>query len=454
MAMGNPRFNRRDFLRGGVALGAGAAGMALLAACGSASGTATSGTGGAASAGGAARGSAAAAAAGGKLEIFSWWTSPGEVEALDALYKVYKAQHPAVEIINAAISGGAGAGGNAKAALKTRMLGNDVPDSFQVHLGRELIDTHVVANKMEPLDDIYKSEGWDKVFPKGLIDIASNDGKIWSVPVNIHRSNVLWYNKKVLADNGIAAPATFDEFFAAAEKLKAKGIAALAVGEAAPGHVSHIFETVLMGTLSPDEYRGLWTGKFAWADKKVTEALTNLKRMLEYANADYPSVATADTLDLVIKGTAAMLINGDWNNGGFKSKKFADYGYAPTPGTKGRYGLLSDSFGLPKGVKNKDNVVNWLKVCGSKAGQDAFNPLKGSIPARNDADKSLYDDYQKSAIEDFQSNEILPSVAHGAAAKEGWMTDYTNTMNTFSGKKDVAATQAELVKIAKDAGVG
>lgn len=432
------RFTRRAFLRSTLIAGAS---TAALAACGGVANTPTGGGG-------------SSSASGGRLEIFSWWTSPGEVEALDALYKVYKDKYPSVEIINAAISGGAGAGGNAKAALKTRMLGNDPPDSFQVHLGRELIDTHVVANKMDPLDDIYKSEGWDKVFPKGVIDIASNDNKIWSVPVNIHRSNVLWYNKKLLADNGISAPATFDEFFAAGDKLKAKGIAGLALGEAAPFHTAHVFETVLMGVLSPDEYRGLWTGKTVWTDKKVTDSLTILKKMFDYVNPDYASVAAGDTLDLIIKGTAGMLINGDWNNGGFKSKKFADYGYVPTPQTKGRYGLLSDSFGLPKGVKNKDNVINWLKVCGSKAGQDAFNPLKGSIAARNDADKNLYDDYQKAAIADYQSNDILPSIVHGAAAKEAWVTDFVNTMNAFSGKKDIAATQTELVKIAKDAGVG
>ena len=83
-----------------------------------------------------------------------------------------------------------------KAVLKTRMLGGDPPDSFQVHLGQELIADHVVAGRMEPLDDLYKSEGWDKVFPKGIIDLASYQGHPYSVPVNIHRSNVLWYNTK------------------------------------------------------------------------------------------------------------------------------------------------------------------------------------------------------------------------------------------------------------------
>src|SRR5881398_3734791 len=57
------------------------------------------------------------AAAAGKLEIFSWWTSPGEVEALDALYAAFKAAYPDVEVINAALAGGAGPGGSMKAVL-------------------------------------------------------------------------------------------------------------------------------------------------------------------------------------------------------------------------------------------------------------------------------------------------------------------------------------------------
>jgi glucose/mannose transport system substrate-binding protein len=104
------------------------------------------------------------AEAAGKLEIFSWWTSPGEVEALQALYDVFNAQNPGVDIINAALAGGAGAGGNMKAVLQTRMLAGQPPDSFQVHLGHELIDSHAKAGRMEPIDFLYDSEGWASVF--------------------------------------------------------------------------------------------------------------------------------------------------------------------------------------------------------------------------------------------------------------------------------------------------
>jgi len=398
---------------------------------------------------------AAPAAEGGKLEIFSWWTAPGEVEALNALYDLYKQQNPGVEIINAALAGGTGAGGNMKAVLQTRMLAGQPPDSFQVHLGHELIDSHVKAGRMEPIDDIYASLGLNDVFPKGLLDNSSYDGHQWSVPVNIHRSNILWYNTKIFNDNGLTPPATWDDYFAIAEKLKAKGIVMAALGESSPGETGHYFETVLQSVLGADAYKGLWTGATAWTDSRITDALNIMKRILDYANPDYLSVAWGDVAEMVVKGTAATQIDGDWRNGYYKGKQFSDYSWVPVPGTKGIYSALADSFGLPKGAPDRDNAIAWVKLCGTREGQDAFNPLKGSIPARTDAGQSPnYDDYQKQAMQDFKTNTIVPSVVHGFAAKESWVTDYVNAMNAFATNRDVAATQNALVQAAADAGVG
>jgi len=107
----------------------------------------------------------------GVLEINSWWTAGGEAEGLNALFEIYKAKYPDVEIINATVAGGAGT--NAKAVFKTRMLGGDPPDTFQVHAGHELIDTWVIPGYMQPLTDIYKSEGWTESMPQGVLDIVS-----------------------------------------------------------------------------------------------------------------------------------------------------------------------------------------------------------------------------------------------------------------------------------------
>ncbi len=390
----------------------------------------------------------------GSIEIFSWWTAGGEAEGLAAMYEVFEAQYPGVEIINATVAGGAGM--EAKAVLATRMQAGDAPDSFQVHAGHELIDTWVVAEKMEPVTSIFEDNNWLDVYPPGVIDVLSHDGEIWSVPVNIHRSNVLWYNKQVFEDNDLTPPTTLDEFFDAAETLQAAGVTPLALGDSGVWVDIHVFESLLLASLGPDAYRGLWDGTTDWNGSGVTEALQAFADMMDYVNADHSALSWDQAAQLVVDGDAAMTIMGDWSEGYFKSVGLTpdvEFGYVPTPGTAGSFIMLSDSFGLPDGAPNRDGAIAWLTVCGSKAGQDAFNPIKGSIPARTDGDRSLYDVYLQSAMDDFASNEIVPSLAHGAAASEGWVTAFGDAMTLFVADLDVAAAQEAMAQACVDAGM-
>jgi len=436
--------SRRSFLR---LLGAGAT-MTVLSACAPAAAPA-------ANAPAAAEAAPAAATVANELEVFSWWTSGGEVEALNALYEVFKASNPDTEIINAALTGGAGQGGNMKALLETRMQGGQPPDSFQVHLGRELIDSHVIPGRMEELDFLYDEAGLNDVFPKDLIDIASYNGHPMSVPVNIHRSNVLWYRTDKLAEVGAEAPKTWDEFFVVAEQLKAIGVPALAIAENEPNFSGHVFECVLNAVMSPEQYRGLFDGSVGWDDAQVTEALEILNKAYDYANPDFLSTSWGDINDRYVADDGpAMMIMGDWTHGVLKSKGFTTYHWAAAPGTEGKFIVLSDSFGLPKGAPHRDNAIAFLKACGSKEGQDAFNPLKGSIPARMDADPAVYDEYQLEAIEAFKTNTLVPSIQHGAAAKQSFVLDYAIAINILATTRDVAVTQAALVQAAVDAEFG
>lgn len=437
-------FNRRAFLKF-TAVGAGAMALAACAAP-----VAPSASAPAAAEGG-------AAAAGGKLEIFSWWTAGGEVEGLNKLFDIYKRDNPGVEVINAAVAAnGAGQGGEMKALLETRMLGGDPPESFQVHLGHELIDSHVVADRMEPLDDLYASEGWDKVFPPDLMNVIMYDGHPWSVPVNIHRSNLMWYRPgKLDAIGATELPKDWDEFLVMAEAMKAKGIPAIALAGAGGGGNGQTMECIILSVFGAKDWPGLFDGTIPWSDPRMTHALEIMNKLYDYAQPDYLSESGTGVNDMLMNDDGPfMMISGDWLHGYYKSKEFKDYKWAASPGTDGIYLLLSDSFGLPKGVKFRDNALAWLKVCGSKEGQDAFNPIKGSIPARTDADTSLYDEYQLSAMEEWKSNTLVGSLQHGAAAKQSFLVDYDQKLNDMIASRDVAATQAALVQAAEDAEFG
>ena len=87
-------------------------------------------------------------------------------------------------------------------------------------------------------------------------------------------------------------------------------------------------------------------------------------------------------------------------------------------------------------------------LVGSKQGQDAFNPKKGSIPARTDADRSLYDIYLNYSIDQFKSDKLVPSIVHGAAAPEAFVTAYDNALNVFSADLNTKTLIQALVDAA------
>jgi glucose/mannose transport system substrate-binding protein len=423
--------------------------MIVLAACGSTGstgGTAPTAPAAPATAAPAAATAAPQASAGGKLEIFSWWTNGGEADGLNAMFDIYKTQNPGVEVVNATVAGGAGT--NAKAVLQTRLQGGQPPDSWQVHAGRETLS---YIDNLQPLTQFFTDQGLDKVMPKLLIDQLNIKGQIYTVPVNIHRSNILWYNPKVFKDNGLEPPKTLDDFFKVAEALKGKSITALAVGGKDKFEASHLFESVLLATFGPDDYPKLFSGDAAiWDDPRATQAIETMQKMLGYANNDRSALGWSDAAQLVLDGKAGMTIMGDWAEGYFKSKGAkpnADFGWVAAPGTDGVFMWLSDSFGLAKGAPHQDQAMAWLKVLGSKDGQDAFNPKKGSIPARTDADKSLYDEYLQWSIDQFAADKLAPSATHGASTTNAYQTSWHNALEVFSSDLDGKA----LLQALKDA---
>ncbi|MFD2750709.1 ABC transporter substrate-binding protein [Virgibacillus siamensis] len=373
------------------------------------------------------------------VEIFSWWTGAGEEAGLLALIDAFEKKYPEIKVENAAVAGGAGT--NAKAVLATRMQGNDPPSTFQVHGGDELNEGWVAAGKMEPLNDLYEKNGWKDKFPEELIDLVSKDGKIYSVPVNIHRGNVIFYNKKVFEEHNIKEPTTLDEFFAAAEKLKEAGVTPMALGDKNSWPATQIFENTLLSVLGPDDYKKLFEGEIPWDDERVVKAAEKFGKILDYVNEDHSARNWQDSAQLVADGEAAMLNMGDWAKGYFsndlKMKTNKDFGYFEFPGTKGEFAVITDTFGLPKGIENKKDVKKFLTFLGSTKAQDIFNPLKGSIPARTDADESKYDAYGKEAMKDFKDSRLVPSLAHGSAAAAGFLTKANQAVNIFVTQRDV-----------------
>jgi glucose/mannose transport system substrate-binding protein len=278
--------------------------------------------------------------------------------------------------------------------------------------------------------------------------------------VNIHRSNVLWYNPKVLAAAGVTANPktdfkTLDDFFAACDKVKAAGKICLSLG--APWTAIHLFENIMIGTIGADKWNGMWTTPPTtdWAGADVAAGIANFAKALSFTNADASTMSDWQPASkLMVDGDAAFNIMGDWAYGYFANaapnglalKPHTDFDWAVSPGTYGVFNFLSDSFVLPVGAKHPDATEAWLTVAASKAGQEAFNPLKGSICARTDCDQSLFSEYSQDAAKDWTSNVVVGSLMHGVVAAPAWATSIGTAIGLFqTDTSKTADFQAALV---------
>jgi glucose/mannose transport system substrate-binding protein len=390
-----------------------------------------------------------------QVEVFTWWASGSEKTGLDALVKVFGEQYPDTEFVNAAVAGGAGS--NAKNALASRLKANNPPDSFQAHAGAELTD-YIEADKIEDLSSFYEENGLNDVFPETLIDRLTVDGKIYSVPSNIHRANVVWVNTQLLTDAGIdptQAPADLDAWLADMKKLKDAGVET-PLSVATDWTQVQLFENVLLSTLGAEGYQGLWDGSTKFDDAKVTDAIDAYTELLSYANTDGTGQDWPVATDMVIDGTAAYNVMGDWALAEFDAKGQTygtEYTTWPTPGTDGMFDFLADSFTLPVGAPHAGGAKNWLKTISSADGQKAFNLATGSIPARTDAEASDYPEYQQGAMASFAEDTVVSSLAHGAAVKVSWLNDITSAIGQFVSSQDAATLQDALVQ-AQTKGLG
>ena len=373
-----------------------------------------------------------------QLEIFTWWASGGEAAGLAGMTTEFERLNPNTPFINASVAGAAGV--NAKGVLVSRMQAGNPPDTFQAHAGEEL-SSYVKAGQVEDVSFLYKSEGWDKVFPKDLIKTLTTNGKIYSVPVNIHRSNVLWWSPAAAKKAGITkAPASLDAMIADMKKFKKAGIDGIALAGNGDWAIAHLFDYVLLASMGPDKFNGLWKGTTKWDGPEVAKAIKYFSTILSYGNSS-KSLDWPDAGKLVTTGKAGFFIMGDWASSQWQSeglKLGKDYTWAPGPGTAGVYQWLSDSFTLPKGAVNRDAGIAWLKVCGSKAGQDAFNPKKGSISARTDSDPKLYDSYLQAAMKSWKVDRLVGSTVHGVNWGNAGMAAYNSAVGRFytGGAKD------------------
>jgi glucose/mannose transport system substrate-binding protein len=181
-----------------------------------------------------------------------------------------------------------------------------------------------------------------------------------------------------------------------------------------------------------------------------------LDRVLTYTNPDHGVLTWDQAATRVQRGEAAMAVAGDWVKGYFSALGWVPgehFEAVPAPGTQGSFVLVADTFGLPRGVAGRAVTIAFLKLLGSVEGQNAFNPPKGSIPARRDAPRAAYDPIALRNLDDFATNALVLSSALGSASPEPFAEAVERALADYVARRDVDATLRRLDRLADSLGV-
>ncbi|MFO1263054.1 MAG: ABC transporter substrate-binding protein [Rhodoferax sp.] len=398
---------------------------------------------------------AAATVVAGEVEVLHYWTSGGEAKSVAELKKIMQAKGHVWK--DFAVAGGGG--DNAATLLKSRVVSGNPPSAGQIKgpAIQEWASEGVLAN----LDGVAKAEKWDALLPKVVADVMKYKGNFVAVPVNVHRVNWIWANPEVLKKAGVAGlPKNYDEFFAAADKVKKAGFIAVAHGGQNWQDFT-TFESVALGVGGVKFYHDALVSldpKTIGSDTmgKVLEVFRKIKGYTDPAapGRDW-NLATA----MVMKGDAAFQFMGDWAKGEFMAAGKVpgkDFLCAAAPGTGNAFTFNVDSFAMFK-LKSADAQKAQADLAAAIMGpefQEVFNLNKGSVPVRLAMKLDKFDDCAKLSSKDFvetaKSGGLQPSIAHGMAVKpaaEGALKDVVSQFWN-DDKISIADAQKRLVAAA------
>ncbi|AMG30104.1 carbohydrate ABC transporter substrate-binding protein [Grimontia hollisae] len=387
------------------------------------------------------------------VEVLHWWTSGGEAAALNVLKDDLAAQGIGWQDMPVA----GGGGGNAMTVLRARVTSGNPPTAVQM-LGFDIQDwaaEDVVAN----LNRVADAEGWNSVVPNALQNFAKYDGKWVSAPVNVHSTNWIWANKKLLDEVGAKQPTNWDELIDTLDKLKAAGYIPLAHGGQAWQDAT-LFDGVVLTTGGIDFYRKAMVdlNPKALGSDTMVKVFDRMSQLRGYVDKNFPGRDWNLASAMVIEDKAGMQIMGDWAKGEFLKagkKPNEDFLCFRMPGTQGMVTFNSDQF-VMFDVGDSDAQKAMAKAIMSPAFQSAFNVVKGSVPARTDVSNEAFDACGQKGMADLaeadKNDTLVGSMAHGHAAPAAVKNAvYDVVTNHFNGGMDARQATKALVAAVQDA---
>lgn len=158
---------------------------------------------------------------------------------------------------------------------RRRRLGGSA-HRHQPHPWRQSADGHAVQHwyadersrrpgLLRTLDELAEKEDWKSNLTPDFYNAIQYNGHIYGAPINDHGYNWIFYSKPVFEKSGVTSePKTWDEMFAALDKVKAAGFIPVAVGGQS-WQLQSMLNNIMLSEAGKDLYLKVWKDQDAEA---------------------------------------------------------------------------------------------------------------------------------------------------------------------------------------------
>ena len=197
--------------------------------------------------------------------------------------------------------------------LPNLLNGRNAPDIYFEWAGSRLEQRYQDGFAAD-LSDAVQNGPIAGLFDDDVFESVTIDGEVVMIPHSADVTNVLWYNKALLADAGVTPPTTWDELLDACDTLNAAGIIPIASGNkdlwAAGNWLAHLTSRVV----GEDVYEQTLSGEAQFSTPEWEKAFGYVKDLADHkcVNDSANAIDDNEGAQLFFQGKAAMHAIGSW----------------------------------------------------------------------------------------------------------------------------------------------
>jgi multiple sugar transport system substrate-binding protein len=239
---------------------------------------------------------------------------------------------------------------------------------------------------LEPINDVFPGGSFEAEFPPAFKTASSYNGNIYFMPQSWYWWAV-YYNKDVFAKLNLSIPKTADEFMAVCDKLKAAGIAPIAIGAKDTWTAGGWFDYMDSAVNGGEFHVKLTKGEVPYTDPAVKKTFGYIAEMAKrgYFMPNAASYSWQEAANVLFRGEAGMYLMGQFIKDVAPADVKDKIDFFRFPYFEGRTDYAvdtpTDGFMIPKNAKNKEAAKKFMAYLATAEAQEMFCKPLGRLAA-------------------------------------------------------------------------